>query len=173
MKILIVTVIIIFATLSGNAQVIREKSRRELKAERKAMQIKLIRQIIESKAFVFKANAVITNVEKTRALTSDYGIEIRNDSVFSYMPYYGTTYSTDYSDYKDSPMGFIQPVEKYKRDRTKSGFDIYVTVKNERDVINLKFHVSKTGAATVSASSINRESIIYVGEILAPLSKMD
>ena len=33
---------------------------------------------------------------RSRALTSDYSIEIRNDSVFSYLPYFGVAYNVPY-----------------------------------------------------------------------------
>ena len=148
-----------------------KKSKKQIKAEKKTQKIQLIKSLIDNKTFVFKAYSVIPKNEKTKALISDFGIEVRNDSIFSYMPYYGNTYSRDYSSFKDSPMGFMQPMESYKREKTKKGYDVNIKVKNINDVIDLVFHISKTGDATCVASSINRQSISYVGEILAPMTK--
>jgi hypothetical protein len=53
--------------------------------------------------------------------------------------------------------------------KTKSGFSVWVKVKNEHDVIDLTFHISKLGNTSVSASSINRQSITYTGVILIPV----
>ena len=103
-------------------------------------------------------------------MISDFGIEVRNDSIFSYLPYYGNTYSRDYSSFKDSPMGFAQPMESYKRVKTKKGFEVSIKVKNMNDLIDLAFHISKMGSATVVASSLNRQAITYTGEIFAPKS---
>ncbi len=145
-----------------------KKSKKQLKEERKAQKIQLVKSLIDNKTFVFKAYSVVPKNEKTKALTSDFGIEVNNDFIFSYMPYYGNTYSRDFISFTDSPMGFAQPMESYKKVKTKSGFDIQINVKNGHDVIDLDFHISKTGDATVVASSINRQSISYNGEIFAP-----
>lgn len=157
---LLLSVTIIFAQDS--------KSKKQIKADNKAQKIQLVKTIIDSKAFVFKAYSVIPANEKVKTLTSDFGIEVRIDSVFSYMPYFGNTYSRDYSSFKDSPMGFAQPMMSYKKVKTKSGYDVNIKVSNLNDVIELAFHISKVGDASVVASSLNRQSITYVGEIFAP-----
>jgi len=162
--ILILSVTLIFAQDS-------KKSKRQFKAEQKAQKIQLIKTIIDNKTFVFKAYSVIPSNEKVKTLIADFGIEVRNDSIFSYMPYYGNTYSRDYSSFKDSPMGFAQPMDSYKRVKNKSGYDVNVKVTNENDILELVFHISKMGDATVVASSLNRQSISYLGEILVPVLK--
>lgn len=168
MKILILSVLLAFSGTFIYAQNTGNKSKKQLKAERKALQIKQIKEIVASKNFIFKAESVNPINTGTKKLTSDFGIEVRNDTVFSYMPYYGNSYSRDYTSFKNSPMGFIQPVESYKHVKRKSGYVIDIKVKNQHDVIELTFHISKTGIASVSASSINRQNITYMGEILIP-----
>jgi hypothetical protein len=173
MKTFTLTILMIFSVTLIFAQSTEKKSKKQLKAEQKALKIQLIKELVDSKTFAFKATSVIPKNEKTRTLTSDFGIEVKNDSVFSYMPYFGNTYSRDYSSFKDSPMGFMQPFESYKKTKTKSGYDVDISVKNEHDVIDLAFHISKTGSASVTASSINRQAISYMGEVLAPAAKKE
>jgi len=169
MKTLTLTFLMILSVTLIFAQ--DKKSKKQLKAERKAQKIQLIKSGIDNKTFVFKAYSVVPKNEKTKALISDFGIEVRSDSIYSYMPYYGNTYSRDYASFKDSPMGFMQPMESYKRVKTKKGYDVDIRVKNVNDIIDLAFHISKTGDATVVASSINRQSISYMGEIFVPQRK--
>ena len=169
MKTLTLTFLMILSVTLIFAQ--DKKSKKQLKAERKAQKIQLIKSGIDNKTFVFKAYSVVPKNEKTKALISDFGIEVRSDSIYSYMPYYGNTYSRDYASFKDSPMGFMQPMESYKRVKTKKGYDVDIRVKNVNDIIDLAFHISKTGDATVVASSINRQSISYMGEIFVPQPK--
>ena len=171
MKILLLSVIMVLAVTIGNAQNTEKKSKKELKAEKKAQQIAQVKAIIKSKNFIFKAKSVNPANSTTKTLTTDFGIEIRNDSIFSYMPYYGNSYSRDYSNPNSSPMGFIQPIQKYDMEKTKSGYDVNVKVQNVHDIIDLTFHISEMGSATVAAASINRQSISYTGEILVPLPK--
>lgn len=160
--VLILSVSVLFAQ--------EKRSKKQIRTERKSQKIQLIKSIIDNKTFVFKAYSVIPKNERTKTLISDFGIEVRNDSIFSYLPYFGNTYSRDYSSFKDSPMGFAQPMESYKRVKTKKGFEVNIKVKNPNDLIDLTFHISKMGSATVVASSINRQAITYTGEIFAPKS---
>jgi hypothetical protein len=169
MKILILSVLLAFSVTVTYAQNTGNKSKKQLKAEQKTWQTEQIKAVIRSKNFVFKAQTVIPKNERTKTLTTDFGIEVKNDSVYSYMPYFGNIYSRDYSSFKDSPMGFMQPVDDYSTERTKSGYIVRIKVKNGHDVINLTFHISKTGNASLSASSINRQSITYTGIILIPV----
>jgi hypothetical protein len=171
MKTLTITLLIILTATVIFAQ--EKKSNKQIKAEKKAQQIQLVKNGVDNKAFVFKAYSVVPKNERTKALTTDFGIEVSNDSIFSYLPYYGNTYSRDYSSFKDSPMGFMQPMESYKRVKTKKGYEVNIKVNNDNDVIDLVFHISKTGDATCVASSINRQSISYVGEILVPVAKTE
>jgi len=171
MKNLALTILMILSVSVIFAQGTEKKSKKQLKAEKKAQKIQLIKSLVDDKTFVFKAYSVIPKNEKTKALVSDFGMEVRSDSIFSYLPYYGNTYSRDYTSFKDSPMGFMQPMESYRKVKTKKGYDINIKVKNINDVIDITFHLSKTGDATVVASSINRQSITYIGEILAPVAK--
>ena len=171
MKIFTIIILILFAATSVFAQTTEKKSKKQLKAEQKALKIQLIKDLVDNKTFIFKATSVIPKNEKTRSLTTDFGIEVKNDSVFSYMPYFGNTYSRDYTSFKDSPLGFMQPFESYKKTKTRSGYDVDIRVDNNHDIIDLAFHISKNGNASLTASSINRQAISYMGEILAPATK--
>ncbi len=147
------------------------KSKKQLRKEAKAKKIQLVKDGVYNKTFVFKAYSVVPKSEKTKSLVNDFGMEVRGDSIFSYMPYYGKTYSRERQDasFNDSPMGFAQPMESYKRSKTNKGYEVQVEVNNKGDIINLVFHISKTGSATVVASSLNRQSISYMGDIFVPL----
>ena len=169
MKFLIFSVLLAFSVTVTYARNTVNKSNKQLKAKQKAWQMEQIKTVIRSKSFVFKAQTVIPKNDMTKTLTTDFGIDVKNDSVYSYMPYFGNTYSRDYSSFKDSPMGFMQPIDNYSTKRAKSGYIVRIKVKNGRDIIDLTFHISKTGNATVSASSINRQGITYTGIILIPV----
>lgn len=171
MKILTLSILMIFSVSVIYAQDTEKKSKKQLKAEQKAQKAQQLKEMVDNKTFIFKATSVIPKNEKTRSLTTDFGIEVKNDSVFSYMPYFGNTYSRDYTSFKDSPMGFMQPFESYKKTKTRKGYDVDIRVDNNHDIIDLAFHISKNGTASLSASSINRQAISYMGEILAPKPK--
>lgn len=171
MKTFTLTILMIFLATQIYAQTTENKSKKQLRTEQKALKTQRLKDLVDSKTFVFRATSVIPKNEITKSLKSDFGIEVRNDSVFSYMPYYGNTYSRNYISFKDSPMGFMQPYESYKKTKTRRGYDVDIRVNNEHDIIDLSFHFSRSGDASLTASSINRQAISYMGEILAPKPK--
>ena len=70
-------------------------------------------------------------------------------------------------------MGFIQPIDSFTTKRTKKGYLVEISLTNVRDVIELTFYINLDGLTSVSASSINRQSITYSGEIIIPVAKIE
>lgn len=155
--------ILLFSVQAQNSE---KKSRKELKAEKKAQHIAEIKAIVESRNFIFDASAANPMSGSTVSLTTDYEMTIKNDSVFSYLPYYGVAYSGAAFSGNDSPMTFNKPIEQYTSEATKNGHMVKFKVKNVNDVINCTFHISETGSTSLSVSSINRQSINYSGDLL-------
>ncbi|HSH20814.1 MAG TPA: hypothetical protein VLA03_10190, partial [Draconibacterium sp.] len=57
-------------------------SRKQIRKEKKAQKIQLIKSGIDNKTFVFKAYSVVPKNERTKTLVSDFGMEVRGDSIF-------------------------------------------------------------------------------------------
>ena len=166
MKKLALFIALAILLFSVQAQHNEKKSKKELKAEKKAQYIAEIKAIIESKNFVFDASTANPMSGRTVNLTSDYDMTIKNDSVFSYMPYYGVAYSGAALGGSESPMTFNKPIEEYTSEATKNGYLVKFKVKNTNDVIDCTFHISETGSTSLSVSSINRQSINYSGDLV-------
>ncbi len=162
MKNLLIISILTLAVFTISAQ--EKKSRKELKAEKKAEQREEVKRIVESKTFVFKANNANPMRGQTINLTSDYDVKITKDSIFSYLPFFGVAYSVNYGS-TDSPMIFNKPFETCDFEETKNGTMIKVSVKNENDRLEFSFHISVTGSTSLNVSSLNRQSISYNGNI--------
>ncbi len=163
-------VALLFVIFSVNAQETEKKSKKELKAEKKAKQIEEVKSIVESKNFVFDARTANPMKGRTVTLTSDYDVKVTNDSIFSYLPYYGVAYSASYGG-TDSPMIFDVPFETCTQEKVKNGYMVKVDAKNSNDRLTFTFHISETGTTSLSVSSINRQSITYYGEILKEKKK--
>ncbi len=169
MRTLAIIILLAISVNSIHAQNISRKEKRRQKAAQKAEQIRQIRETINSKNFIFKAETVKPINSKRLTLRSDFGIEIRGDSIFSYLPYFGNNYQRDLTSFKNSPLGFMLPIEKYRRSGTNEGYKIEIKIINQNEYINLVFHISKTGYTSLSASFLIRQSISFEGEILIPL----
>lgn len=141
-----------------------KKSKKQLKEEKKAQQIKDTKSMIESGTFVFKATTANPMGSSTINLTTEYDVKVTKDSLYSYLPYYGRAYIASYGG-TDSPMVFDSKFESINIEETKKGYTVKVITRNESDRLEYNFHISETGSATLNVTSTNRQSISYFGNL--------
>jgi hypothetical protein len=165
MKKLIIVALMIISIISVNAQKTEKKSKKELRAEKAAKQKEEIKGIVESKTFVFDARNVNPMSGRSINLSTQYDVKITNDSIYSYLPYYGVAHNAVYGG-TESPMIFSQPFETYTMEETKNGYHVKVVVKNGSDRLDFSFHISENGSTSLSVSSMNRQAISYYGDIV-------
>ena len=61
----------------------------QTKKEKKEQKKEAVRQLIVSEDYKIDVNTAMPMRGRSIPLTSQYSLQIRNDSVFSYLPYYG------------------------------------------------------------------------------------
>ena len=66
------------------------------KKEKKEQKKEAVKKLIESENYKIDVNTAMPMRGRSIPLTSSYSLEIRNDSVISYLPYYGRAYSIPY-----------------------------------------------------------------------------
>lgn len=164
MKTIVLIGFFMLSLFGVNAQETAKKSKKELKAEKKAQQIEEIKAIVEGKTFVFKARNANPMRGKTINLTTDYDVKITKDSIYSYLPYFGVAYTASYGG-TESPMIFEKPFETFDMENTKNGYLIKVSAKNSNDRLEYSFNISESGSTTLNVSSLNRQSISYYGNL--------
>jgi len=164
MKLLTFIIVILFSAAVLSAQETETKSKKQLKAEKKAQQIAEIKAVVESKNFVFEARTANPMKGGSRTLTSAYDVTLKNDSVFCYLPYFGVAYTANIGS-SDGPLTFDQPVKTYDMETDKNGYVVEVKTTNKNDAIEFIFHISETGSTSLSVNSTNRQSISYFGDI--------
>lgn len=169
MKNAILIVLLILSVLVVSGQEKEKKSRKEKKAEKNAELIEQTKNLVDSKNFVFVPRTANPMSGKAITLTGGYDLTLNNDSVTSYLPYYGRAYSAAYG--VENPMRFNLPVSDYTSEKTKKGYEVRFSVKNANDLINLTFHIMETGSATLQVNSTNRQGISYYGVLETQLRK--
>ena len=66
------------------------------KKEKKQQREQAVREAVDAKAYKINVDRVMPMKGGSKHLTSDYSLEIRNDSVYSYLPYFGVAYNVPY-----------------------------------------------------------------------------
>ena len=99
-----------------------------------------------------------------RNVAYGYSLEVRNDSLISYLPYFGRAYDVPYGGGKG--LNFTAPVGSYQESMGKNGMRIIeVGTQNEEDRYLYRIEVFDNGRSTIDVLSQNRETISFSGEM--------
>jgi hypothetical protein len=155
----------VFTAFSLTNAIAQEKSKKEIKEEKKAEKQKQIALLVESKEFVFVASRVMPQSGRSKNLTSDYTVEFHPDFIKSDLPFFGRAYSGVGYGGDDNGMKFEGKPADYSIEKTKKAYIIKANVRGEHDSYSLLLSVYFEGSAYLNINSNNRSSISYDGDI--------
>ena len=99
-----------------------------------------------------------------KSVSSDYSVEVRNDSLFSYLPYIGRAYQIPYGGGKG--LNFSERIGSYQESLMKNGkHHIEIGVTNEEDTYLYTIEVFDNGSSTIDVRCRQREPISYLGNV--------
>lgn len=136
------------------------------KKEKREQKAKEIKELIDSKRFTIDVNRALPMRGRTINLTSPYSLEMRGDSVISYLPYFGRAYSVPYGG--GDGLRFEKSITDYQASFNKKGTaQIQFRTRSDDDTYAFDMQVFSNGSATINVTPVNRQSITFHGE-LAP-----
>lgn len=95
---------------------------------------------------------------------TNYSLEVKGDTVVSYLPYFGRAYSIPYGGGK--AFNFSAPISSYESARDEKGrTHVRLVTDNEEDVITFQLEIFDNGQATIYVQAREREPITYSGEL--------
>ncbi|MCJ0742179.1 DUF4251 domain-containing protein [Pedobacter montanisoli] len=142
----------------------------------------MIAKIVEAKNFIFIAdNATPSNSTELNRIMSKIGngmatgsinlngqgytLKIAPDSVIAYLPYYGRSYNAPIGQ-NEGGVKFKSKDFKYKSKKNKKGsWDIEININDVNENYRMSLNIGKTGYASLSLSSNNKQNITYNGYI--------
>lgn len=134
------------------------------KKEKEKGEKQLIKNLIESGRYKLEIDEAVPSGGATKHLSTDYLLELRGDSVISHLPYFGRAYSVPYGG--GDGLNFTAITTDYKLSFNKKGMaKITFKAKTNEDTFSFTIKIFDNGSATVSVTSINRQSIVYRGEM--------
>ena len=167
MKYTFISILLTFTVFLVNAQESEKMSKKEQKMEKLAQQKETVKKMIEGKSFVFEARNAFSSTAGNVNINYPYNVKLTNDSIYSYLPFYGRAYRVEYGS-TESPMVFDLPFQELEIiKKKKMGYLVDVKVKKDMDIIVFSFNISDTGSATLTVNSADREVITYYGELTA------
>jgi hypothetical protein len=162
MKTVILTFFLSFSMLIGFAQ---EKTKQQLKEEKKLAKQKEVEALVNSKEFEFVA--VMAYPQGTRSIdmiSNPNYLRFKKDSIYSEMPYFGRAYAG--AGYGGSGgLDFKGPIQDYSITKDKKEYTIKGKVKDNTDYYNVILTVYFEGNASLNINTSNRSPINYRGSI--------
>lgn len=137
----------------------------QTKAERKQQRAQMVKECMESKQFRIEPNSALTMSGWNVQLNSYYSLEVRNDSVFSYLPYYGRGYNVPYGG--GEGLNFEAKVEDYKQSIGKKGnYEIEFSARTREDFYTFHIDVYDNGSSSIHVNMQRRQSIDFLGDLV-------
>ncbi|WP_455591518.1 DUF4251 domain-containing protein [Bacteroides sp.] len=139
----------------------------QTRKEKKEMKEKAVKEIIESENYKIDVATAYPRRGRMVTLSSPYSLEIRNDSVYSYLPYFGRAYSIPYGG--GQGLMFKVPIEKYEMEYGKRGVArANLTARSIDDRVKFGITIYPNGSAHIDVTMQQRESINFSGDLYIP-----
>jgi hypothetical protein len=166
-----ISILVLFLSLIVTTGYSQEKSKKQLREERKIEKEKQIATLVDSKAFVFVGRTALGQGFRSIDLTTNSNyVEFKPDNIKSEMPFFGRAYSGVAYGSRDGGLNFEGNPKEFTIEKGKKAYQIKATVKGDTDVYLLFLSISFGGSATLTINSNNRSVISYNGEI-GPIEK--
>jgi hypothetical protein len=161
-KKLVLILILCFVATMGFSQ---EKTKKQLKEERKIEKQKQIALLIDAKEFVFVARTAFPLGYRSVDLTTNFNyVNFLPEFIKSELPFFGrATGNVSYGG--DGGLNFEAIPSDYVFEKGNKSYTIKGVVKDKNDSYRLVLTVFFEGSASLSITSNNRSSISYNGEI--------
>lgn len=162
-KIAIVILFAMITAFAANAQ--------NTRSDKKAARLAEIKNLVESRNFVFDANYVNPSRGSGRALTTDYDLTITKDTIIAYLPYFGQAYVAPPYGSTEGGIKFTNTDFTYiEKAGKKGGWNITIkpnkkNISDSRDVQSMYLTISPDGYASLQVISSNRDPISFNGTI--------
>ena len=142
----------------------------QTKKEKKELKKQTVEKLVTSGKYKINVNRALPARGRSVTLTSPYSVEIRNDSVISYLPYYGRAYSIPYGGGGGGEgLNFKAPLTDYKLEwDKKETAKIKFSARSEEDRFDFSIDVFSNGSSSIFVNMQNRQSISFQGELDMP-----
>ena len=119
---------------------------------------------LEARDYKIAVNRMYPMKGSSRSVSYGYSVEVRNDSLISYLPYFGGAYNVPYGGGKG--LNFSERIGSYRESQKNNGErQIEINVTNEEDTYIYLIKVFSNGNSSIDVTSRQRDHISYYGEL--------
>ena len=136
------------------------------RAERRARTRQAVAEAIASRQIRINVRTMNTLRYGAKTVSSDFFLELRGDTLCSYLPYLGQAYQAPMGS-PSTGLNFESPVLRYSESRPKANkTQIELDVKTQEDLYHYLIDVYDTAEASIRVRSLNRDPISFDGDVI-------
>ena len=141
------------------------------KAARETEQAERVKAALAERHYKIEVNAMTdqskNDENRSPQLRSNYSLEVRNDSLISFLPQYGNNHILSEAGVGTRGLILYEPISSYQEKLTKKGKrHIEISVEEEDDTLLFVIEVSDNGNSNISVRSHRRERISFSGNMM-------
>ena len=137
----------------------------EERAARAAEQKRKVLTALTQRNYKISIDRMYMSRGGSKSVSYGYSVEVRNDSLISYLPYFGRAYNVPYGGGKG--LNFSERIGSYRELMEKNGKrHIEIGLKNEEDTYLYTIDVFDNGNSSIDVQSRQRDPISYSGEMV-------
>lgn len=135
------------------------------RAERKEQMKKTVAEAVEKRRMHIGINSMSTMRYGTRVVTSDFFLELRGDSIKSYLPYLGQAHRSPMT-WASQGLDFEAPIKAIEESHPKKDLAcLKIEVDTNEDNLLYTVELYDTGKAYIQVRSLHRDPISFDGEL--------
>ena len=105
----------------------------------------------------------------SRNVSYGYSVEVRNDSLISYLPYIGGVYRVPYGG--GMGLNFEERIGSYRETQVKNKRRIEIEVKNIEDTYLYSLEIFDNGSSSIDVQALQRDRISFSGKMKFDIEK--
>ena len=157
MKKYLISAVILVAMLTGCATSAE-------RLERQAREAAMVKEALQNRRYTIDIHMMHPLRGRAVNVTSNYSVEVKGDTLVSYLPYFGRAYQVPYGGGKG--LNFIAPITGYQSETDRKGTTrIMLTSENEEDSYLYVLEVFSNGESSVEVQSRQRDRIYSTGRM--------
>ena len=136
----------------------------EERAARAAEQKKKVAIALRERNYKIAVERMYPMKGGSKSVSYGYSVEVRNDSLISYLPYFGRAYNVPYGGGKG--LNFSERIGNYREFQEKNGKrHIEIGLQNDEDSYIYTIEVFDNGNSSIDVQPRQRDRISYSGEM--------
>ena len=136
------------------------------RAEQMAQRQKMVKEAVEKRQWCIDVTSMHTMRYGTKTVTPDFYLELRNDTLRSYLPYLGQAYQAPMAS-PSQGLNFDAHIQSIKESHPKKDLSrLEIGVKTTEDTYLYTIELYNSGKAFIHVRSTHRDPISFDGDLV-------